>query len=576
MQKTKERQKTIDFYPLKEQIYIKGIRPGKCLRIAEKTLIPSEISESEVAFDTNSYKISVKVDAIYGIIKLISDSYFIIVDSSTKVATIMGHTIHQALSFKFIPVKKMINSNKEKLGQDNIKSRNDQKFIDMFLNILNSQSFYYSDTYNLTNTLQTLVDLGFEKLYGKQSFWVNHCYLKNFIASDCNYLDYVSPFVFGFIDQKKIYIKKTNQDLWMTIISRKDVARLGARFFSRGADASGNISNFVETETILDFTEKERNMDSGLNFDKVISFVQIRGSIPFIWNQMPSLKFVPRVKISENQSKNRKAYRAHFNTLLKKHGKIQIVNLIRKTGDQGKLGTYYQETHQNLAQEDKNYSESVSLTWFDFLDECKGMKLENLQKLLNQIKTNINNFKWFECNYRVTELDNGEFDYGFKVVRYQKGVIRTNCMDNLDRTNVVQSVFSRYFVKTQLEQKSIIPQSRTIFHPFPPLIERGFRFMWTDNADQLSIIYSGTPALKTDFTRTGKRSYAGVVKDTVTSTKRYFINQILDYENQNAFDFFMTKISVKNYQFYETGKGELKRCFLYEERAYDDTYPFHL
>ena len=29
------------------------------------------------------------------------------------------------------------------------------------------------------------------------------------------------------------------------------------------------------------------------------------------------------------------------------------------------------------------------------------------------------------------------------VLRVQRGVVRTNCMDNLDRTNVVQSVLAR-------------------------------------------------------------------------------------------------------------------------------------
>ena len=47
----------------------------------------------------------------------------------------------------------------------------------------------------------------------------------------------------------------------------------------------------------------------------------------------------------------------------------------------------------------------------------------------------------------------------------------------------------------------------------------------------MSIMYSGTPALKTDFTRTGKRSILGAINDGKNSVKRYFINNFLDYEN---------------------------------------------
>jgi len=35
--------------------------------------------------------------------------------------------------------------------------------------------------------------------------------------------------------------------------------------------------------------------------------------------------------------------------------------------------------------------------------------------------------------------------------------------------------------------------------------------MWANNADVMSIFYTGTPTLKTDFTRTGKRSCYGAL-----------------------------------------------------------------
>jgi hypothetical protein len=43
--------------------------------------------------------------------------------------------------------------------------------------------------------------------------------------------------------------------------------------------------------------------------------------------------------------------------------------------------------------------------------------------------------------------------------------------------------------------------------------ELEFRNIWTDNADRLSMLYTGTPALKTDFTRTGKRTKFGALMD---------------------------------------------------------------
>lgn len=45
--------------------------------------------------------------------------------------------------------------------------------------------------------------------------------------------------------------KKEVIDISLMIIARKEVCRMGARFFSRGIDKNGNVSNFAETEQIL-------------------------------------------------------------------------------------------------------------------------------------------------------------------------------------------------------------------------------------------------------------------------------------------------------------------------------------
>lgn len=52
--------------------------------------------------------------------------------------------------------------------------------------------------------------------------------------------------------------------------------------------------------------------------------------------------------------------------------------------------------------------------------------------------------------------------------------------------------------------------------------------MWADNADLVSIQYSGTGALKTDFTRTGKRTRVGLMKDGINSLTRYYMNNFSD------------------------------------------------
>jgi phosphatidylinositol 4-phosphatase len=66
-----------------------------------------------------------------------------------------------------------------------------------------------------------------------------------------------------------------------------------------------------------------------------------------------------------------------------------------------------------------------------------------------------------------------------------------------------------------------------------------FRNMWADNADVVSNSYSGTGALKTDFTRTGNRTRAGMAQDLNNSVTRYVKNNFLDGPRQDGFDLFL-------------------------------------
>lgn len=55
-----------------------------------------------------------------------------------------------------------------------------------------------------------------------------------------------------------------------------------------------------------------------------------------------------------------------------------------------------------------------------------------------------------------------------------------------------------------------------------------FKSVWADHADVISIQYSGTGALKTDYTRTGKRTKWGLVRDGINSLTRFYKNNFAD------------------------------------------------
>lgn len=111
-------------------------------------------------------------------------------------------------------------------------------------------------------------------------------------------------------------------------------------------------------------------------------------------------------------------------------------------------------------------------------------------------------------------------------------------MDCLDRTNVVQSILARQSLVDQLVAAGARLQtnssSSVLSMPFEGNLVKHFRALWGSNADAISVLYAGTPALKGDFTRTGKRTKRGVLADGLNSAKRYVINNFIDEINQAA------------------------------------------
>lgn len=121
-----------------------------------------------------------------------------------------------------------------------------------------------------------------------------------------------------------------------------------------------------------------------------------------------------------------------------------------------------------------------------------------------------------------------------------------------DRTNVVQSALAKAAINRQLRIAGVIKDSETIenYGDFMHLFRNGssrsassatrrgsderafLRAVWADHADTISQPYSSTGALKTDFTRTGKRTKMGAVQDGVNSILRYVNNNFFDGSKQ--------------------------------------------
>ena len=146
-----------------------------------------------------------------------------------------------------------------------------------------------SITFNQTQVRYFLLFLVNKKLYSSiyENLNPNYCWnyhlLKPFIRNECEGV--FLPLINGFIATRTIDL--INKEFNFILISRKDHRRYGLRYHSRGADLNGCVSNFVETEEILTFSDDE-------NYH-ILSYYMLRGSIPLCWNQDPDLSYCPKV-----------------------------------------------------------------------------------------------------------------------------------------------------------------------------------------------------------------------------------------------------------------------------------------
>ncbi|EAA35239.2 hypothetical protein GE21DRAFT_1369 [Neurospora crassa] len=325
---------------------------------------------------------------------------------------------------------------------------------------------------------------------------------------------------------------KTGLPSYLTIISRLSCKRAGTRFNSRGIDDDGNVANFVETETTY-------WSPSGV----VFSYAQVRGSVPVFWEQQAGL--LPnqqKITITRSPDGTQPAFNKHFSDLEQAYGAVHVINLlsVSKPGEY-ELTSLYRTGIRNcpLSRPEEGQSRDHALlraTEYDFHAETKGPQgYEAANEIRRYLEGSADGFAY----YLAHEADDGEERAGsdertsspgqcrYVVVLQQEGVFRTNCLDCLDRTNLIQTIVSQMAVETFLGHQGEGAASD---------FWSRHANLWADNGDALSRIYAGTGALKSSFTRSGKMSLAGAIADVRKSATRLYVNNFTDKQRQMTID----------------------------------------
>ena len=255
----------------------------------------------------------------------------------------------------------------------------------------------------------------------------------------------------------------------LTLISRLSSRRAGTRFNSRGVDDDGNVANFIESETVF-------CCSSGLCF----SYTQCRGSVPIFWEQQATglLPQQQKIQITRSVEATQPAFDRHFQELELRYGTIHVLNLLSalKSGESQLTARYDYHiqqcsVNQRSVREEKSQHAQLRRSLFDFEAESKDIGYEAGKRVKGLINEQADGFAFFVADATgpstASKLPN--------VILEQSGIFRTNCLDCLDRTNLIQTVISQMVLESFFAQQNASMHSGSFWVRHSAL--------WADNGD---------------------------------------------------------------------------------------------
>jgi hypothetical protein len=486
-------------------------------------------------------------------------------------------------------VYKVVSTELLPLRERQVHDPDEDRFLALLKTFIKSGPMYFSYAIDLTNSFQRQAQQDTERPLWKRAddrfFW------NRFVQTDL--IDfrnqggrgqpapqpgidpYILPVMFGMLEIHPTTFKGT--PLTLALITRRSRNRAGTRYFTRGLDDQGNAANYNETEQILILNDStaglggfagsagpgvQRNTSGEGKDMQILSYVQTRGSIPAYWAEVNVLKYTPKLQLRAIEAAL-PAARIHFDEQIRIYGDNYLVNLVNQKGREKPMKEAYEQmvdmlvsNPQERVQGDQRTDEKfhtietgsgpqrspfdrLHYIYFDFHAETKGMQMHRAQLLIDRMREALVAQQYF----RAADMPGSRIDGRLEVRSLQTSVVRSNCMDCLDRTNVVQSMLARWTLDRMFIDLGLLPRGAR-FADEDDAFELLFRNMWADNADVVSNAYSGTGAMKTDLTRLGKRTKGGAMQDGNVAVTRYWKNNFLDGPRQDAFDLFLGAYQV--------------------------------
>ncbi|OVA11474.1 Synaptojanin [Macleaya cordata] len=518
-----------------------------------------------------------KVFGIAGCIKFLESYYLILVTKRRQIGCICGHAIYAIDESQLITVPHV------SIQSDVAHSKTEQRYKKLLSSVDLTKDFFFSYTYPIMRSLQKNVLAMGEERMPYENIFVWNAFLTQAIRSRCNNTLWTIPLVHGHFKQVRLSIY--GRVFSVTLISRRSRHFAGTRYLKRGVNDRGRVANDVETEQIV------LDEEAGLSKGKMSSVVQMRGSIPLFWSQEAS-RFSPKPDIIlQRYDPTYQATKLHFEDLARRYGNpIIVLNLIKTVekrpremmlrrefasavgylnqilSEENHLKFIHWDFHKFAKSKSANVlavlgavaSEALDLTGFYYSGKPVNVKrrVNPLSRTstardssLGDLRANSGDFvrignsnealNTFISRERESEFNqqSRKDDHSDAAPRFQSGVLRTNCIDCLDRTNVAQYAYGLAALGRQLHAMSLTDLPKV--NP-DSTIAAALMDMYQSMGDALAQQYGGSAAHNTVFPeRQGKWKATTQSREFLKSIKRYYSNAYTDGEKQDAINLFL-------------------------------------
>jgi len=311
----------------------------------------------------------------------------------------------------------------------------------------------------------------------------------------------------------------------------------------RGINDLGFSANQVETEQIL-----QVHSNSALSDQQPIlsSYVQLRASFPFFWSQTPSsLTPKPDIIIDKVKDPRYLCTKKHFARLFSKYSRnIICLNLTKKNNlRESPLSREFDHFVNRVLNKNMPAQLRTIYIHFDVKANDKARKKLRDEQIIEMIKNGQPVFPFNFLDVAAKAIERTNFfsckpipNVSMCRVEIQRGVVRTNCIDSLDRTNFAQTMIGFKVLLRQLSKLGVtygVPPTNLKSTLFNSLLN-----MYNLMGDLISVQYGGSIAHHAQMPKQSK-FLMKQIPELITSVKRHYNNNFKDPLRQSMINLFL-------------------------------------